>query len=186
MTTEEFNALPEEARRFMKDNVGCLGCGNSESKLTRAYALYKAHKMAHVYTLFGGGINYLVDDKKGVLYNVKEDDSPLEITEKLDLAEKIHASSPHVFSSYDEKAIEELRATLPAPEVVDLRTDEEKAAEAAAEEAHAKRVEALGIDTKTAEYDDLKAFAKAKELEVKDQKKVSYIEAIDAIDLSLM
>lgn len=190
MTTEEFNALPLEARRFIETNAGCLGCGNSEAKLTRAYALYKSYKMAHVYTLFGGGINYLVGDKKGVLYNVSDNDEPLEIREKLDLAEKIHASSPHVFSSYDQRAIEELRATLPEPAIVDLRTDEEKAeaAKAAEEAAKAwtKRVEVLGIDTKTAEYPDLKAFAKAKGLEVKSEKKASYIEAIDAIEVDLL
>lgn len=190
MTTEEFNALPLEARRFIETHAGCLSCGNPANKLTRAYELYKAHKMANVYTLFGGGINYVVDDKKGVLYNVKEDDTPFEIREKLALAEKIHAKSPHVFMTYDKNAIKELEASLPAEEVVDLRTDEEKEADAQVEkeaaEAHAKRVEALGIDTKTAKYEDLKAFAKAKGLEVKGEKKASYIEAIDAIEVDLL
>lgn len=190
MTTEEFNALPLEARRYIEMYAGCLSCGNTANKLTRAYELYKAHKMANVYQLFGGGINYVVDDKKGVLYNVKEEDTPFEIREKLALAAKIHDKSPHVFISYDKNAIRELLDSLPAEEVIDLRTDEEKAAEAeavkAAEEAHAKRVEALGIDTKTAEYDDLKAFAKAKNLTVNGQKKQSYIEAIDAIEVDLL
>lgn len=183
MTTEEFNALPLEARRFIETHAGCLSCGNPANKLTRAYELYKAHKMANVYQLFGGGINYVVDDKKGVLYNVKEEDTPFEIREKLALAEKIHDKSPHVFMSYDKNAIKELLDSLPAEEVVDLRTDEEKAAEA---EAHAKRSEVLGIDTKTASYPDLKAFAKAKELEVKGDKKANYIEAIDAIEVDLL
>lgn len=186
MTTEEFNALPLEARRFIETHAGCLSCGNPANKLTRAYELYKAHKMAHVYQLFGGGINYAVEGKKGVLYNVKEEDTPFEIREKLELAEAIYAASPHVFISYDKKAIEELEASLPAAEVVDLRTDEEKAADEAEAEAWTKRAEALGIDTKTAKYDDIKAFAKTKGLEVKGEKKASYVEAIDALDVELL
>ncbi len=199
MTTEEFNALPLEARRFIELHAGCLSCGNLEGKLTRAYELYKSQKMANVYTLFGGGINFLADGKGGVLYNVRDTDSPLEIREKLAIAERIHAASPHVFMSYDEKAIEELLESLDAPEVVDLRTDEEraveviqltadqteegKAAEAAALEAWAERSALLGIDTKTAEYEDLKAFSAAKELKPESQKKFDLIEAINAIVL---
>jgi hypothetical protein len=190
MTTEEFNALPLEARRFIETHAGCLSCGNPANKLTRAYELYKAHKMANVYTLFGGGINYVVDDKKGILYNVKEEDTPFEIRKKLALAEKIHAKSPHVFMTYDKNAIKELEASLPAEEVVDLRTDEEKAAEAKAieeaAEAHAKRSEVLGIDTKTAKYPELQAYVTEKGLAPKGKKQKDLIEAIDAIDTNLL
>lgn len=190
MTTEEFNALPLEARRYIETHAGCLSCGNPANKLTRAYELYKAHKMAHVYQLFGGGINYVVDEKKGVLYNVKEDDSAFEIREKLALAEKIHKSSPHVFISYDKNAIKDLLDSLPAEEVVDLRTDEQKAADAQAEkeaaEAHAKRSEVLGIDTKTAKYPELQAYVTEKGLTPKGKKQKDLIEAIDAIDTNLL
>lgn len=189
MTAEEYNALPAEARRFIELHAGCLSCGNKESKLTRAYELYKSHKMAHVYVLFGGGINYSVDGNRGVLYNVKEDDSPADIRAKLAIAARLKEVSPESFMSYDQKAIEELIASLPEEEVIDLGlTDEEKAALAAEEaqkaadaEAWAERSAVIGIDTKTASYEDLKDFAKVKALEVKSQSKKDHIAAIDAI-----
>jgi len=191
MTTAEFNALPLEARRFIETHAGCLSCGNPEAKLTKAYELYKAHKMAHVYTLFGGGINYVVDEKGGVLYNIKETDTDLEIKEKLDLAERIHEKNPSVFMTFDKKAIDELRSSLPEAKVIDLRSDEEKEAEAQAKaealKQWAKRSEVLGIDTKTAKYPELQAFAKEKGLSVDAQaKKAVFVEAIDAIDVDLM
>jgi len=188
MTTVEFNALPLEARRFIELHAGCLSCGNAESKLTRAYELYKSNRMANVYVLFGGGINYAIGKQRGVLYNVSDQDSPLEIREKLDIAARINEVSPHVFMSYDEKAIAELLASLPEAEVVDLRTDEEKAAaeakeaeEKAAAEAWTERSEILGIDTKTADYEVLKAFATEKALTPAGKKKIDLIAAIDAI-----
>jgi len=191
MTTEEFNALPLEARRFIETHAGCLSCGNASTKLTRAYGLYKNYKMAHVYVLFGGGINYRVEGKTGVLYNVKDTDTEVEIREKLDLAEQIHAKNPEVFMTFDQKAIDALRETLPEPEVIDLRTEEEKEAEAQAEkdalELWAKRSEALGIDTKTANYPELQAFTKEKGLAVDAQaKKVVFVEAINALDVDLL
>lgn len=190
MTTVEFNALPAEARRFIELHAGCLSCGNPEAKLTKAYELYKAHKMANVYTLFGGGINYVVDDKKGVLYNVREDDSDFEIREKLDIAEKIHEKNPEVFITYDKKAIAELLESLAPAKVVDLRTPEQieadQKAEKEAAEIWVKRSEKLGIDTKTAKYPELQAFVVAKELAPKDKKQKSLIEAIDALDVELL
>lgn len=189
MTTVEYNALPAEARRFIELHAGCLSCGNPEAKLTKAYELYKAHKMANVYTLFGGGINYVVDDKKGVLYNVREDDSDFEIREKIALAEKIHEKSPEVFITYDKKAIAELLDALEPAKVVDLRTPEQieadEKAEKEAAELWAKRSEALGIDTKTAEYTELQAFSKEKGLTATGKKK-ELIKAIDALDVDLL
>jgi len=191
MTAEEFNALPVEARRFIELHAGCLSCGNKESKLTRAYELYKSHKMANVYVLFGGGINYSVDGNRGVLYNVKEDDSPADIRAKLAIAARLKEVSPESFMSYDERAIEDLIASLPEEEVIDLTpelSDEEKAALATEEaqkvadaEAWAERSAIIGIDTKTASYEDLKDFAKVKALEVKSQSKKDHIASIDAI-----
>jgi len=189
MTAEEFNALPLEARRFIESHAGCLSCGNPSGKLTKAYELYKAHKMANVYQLFGGGINYVVKDKKGVLYNIREDDSDFEIREKIALAEAIHDKSPEVFISYDKKAIAELLESLGEEKVIDLRTPdqiaEEEAQKAAEAEAWQKRSEALGIDTKTAEYPELQAFSKDKGL-VATGKKKELIKAIDALDVELL
>lgn len=183
MTDQEYNALPLEARRFIELHAGCLSCGNKESKLTRAYELYKNQKMTNVYVLFGGGINYSIEGQRGVLYNVKEDDTPFEIRAKLDIAARIHEASPESFMSYDEKAIEELIASLPAEEVIELLSDEEKAAIAEAAEAWAERSEALGIDTKTATYDELKDYVKVNAVEAASQKKGKLIEAINAIEI---
>lgn len=189
MTTEEFNALPLEARRFIETHAGCLSCGNPSGKLTKAYELYKAHKMTNVYTLFGGGINYVVDEKKGVLYNVNQNDTDFEIREKLDLAERIHEKSPEVFITYDKEAIVELLATLETAKVVDLRSPEQIEADLKAEqeaaELWAKRSEALGIDTKTAEYPALQTFAKEKGLPAQGKKK-DIVKAIDALDVELL
>lgn len=145
--------------------------------------------MAHVYQLFGGGINYVVDDKKGVLYNIKDDDSDFEIREKLAIAAKIKESNPEVFISYDKGAIKELLESLPAEKVVDLRTDEQKAEDAQKEkeaaEAWAERSKVLGIDTKTAKYPELQTYVADKGLTPKGKKQKDLIEAIDAIDTDL-
>lgn len=173
MTTEEFNALPLEARRFIETHAGCLSCGNPAQKLTRAYELYKSYKMAHVYQLKGGGINYQVDGKAGVLYNIKDTDSDFEKKEKLGIARKLHVAKPSIFIIYDEKAIDDLLESLNV-EVVDLDAE------------WAERSGVLGIDTKTASYDELKAYSAIKGLLPKGQKKVDFIEAIDAIDTELL
>jgi hypothetical protein len=192
MTTDEFNALPLEARHFIETHSGCLSCGNPSAKLTRAYELYKSYKMAHAYVLFGGGINFAVEGKGGVLYNVAESDTPFEVREKLALAERIYAKSPEAFITFDQKAIDELRAALPEDEVVDLDPegevvdlDPEGEEDPAALELWARRSEALGIDTKTADYPALQAFAKEKGLNATG-KKVEIIAAIDAIDVELL
>ncbi len=180
MTAEEFNALPIEARRFIELHTGCLSCGNKESKLTKAYELYKSHIMEHAYVLFGGGINYSVGEERGVLYNVKEGDSPSEIREKLNIAARIKEVSPESFMSYDEKAIEDLINSLPEVVVINLApvlSDEDKAAL----EAWAERSAVLGIDTKTADYPALQAYVAEKGLASTGKKKDHLIEAIDAI-----
>ncbi len=169
MTTVEFNALPLEARRFIELHAGCLSCGNAESKLTRAYELYKSNRMANVYVLFGGGINYAIGKQRGVLYNVSDQDSPLEIREKLAIAARINEVSPHVFMSYDEKAIAELLASLPEAEVVELPALESD--EPVKE-----------FDVKTAKYAELQAYAKAHGIEAKSQSKTDLIAAIEAIE----
>lgn len=179
MTTEDFNALPLEARRFIELNAGCLSCGNSESKLTKAYELYKLHKMTNVYALFGGGINYVVENRNGVLYNVKDGDSDFEIREKLALAEAIYAKNPEVFISYDQRAIDDLRDSLGEVPVVDLRTPVKPE-----EIAWAKRSKALGIDTKIADWDEIQKYIADNNLNPSGKKKVDFIAAIDAIEVT--
>ena len=175
MTKEEFNALPLEARRFIESHAGCLSCGNTSDKLTRAYELYKSNKMENVYTLFGGGINYLLDGQRGVLYNVRSTDEPDEIRAKIAIAAKIYAASPEVFISFDEKAISDLEGALPEAKIINL--DEAKE--------WAERSAILGIDTKTATYSELQDFVRTRGIEAEGQKKSNLVEAIDAIDTEL-
>lgn len=121
MSTEEFNALPEEARRFIISHAGCLGCGgNKEQKLTKAYELYKTHKKMSTYHLHGGGINYVKDGVGGVLYPIHPEDSADQIREKIALAKEIHDTSPHVFAHFSKVGMAELLESLPAVEVINL------------------------------------------------------------------
>ena len=136
MTTEDFNALPAEVRRFIESHAGCLACGNSDRKLDEAYALYKSHKKMKTFQLIGGGINYSQGEDRGVLVAVKDTDEPNEIREKIRIAKLIHKTNPEVFSVFDEKEIEELLKSLPAEKVINLDakkelTDEEKAKQVA-------------------------------------------------------
>lgn len=173
MTTEEFNALPLPARRFIEMHAGCLSCGATADKLTRAYALYKSNIMENVYVLFGGGINYNLGGQRGVLYNIRSADGPEEVRLKLEIAKKIYENSPEIFMSYDKRAIEDLEANLPEAKVIDLDASDK----------WAERSAILGINTKTATYPELQEFVKLGRLEPVDQKKSSLVEAIDAIDI---
>ena len=161
MTTEQFNSLPLEARSFIQNHAGCLACGNSASKLDRAYSNYLNSKKMATYQLFGGGINYRTEaEESGVLYNIRPSDTPFEIREKIRIAKLVRAVRPHAFMVFDEEAIEALLASLPEAEVIDLGTK--------------------SFDLKAASYEDLKAYAKANAIDVKGQSKKDYIAAIEA------
>ena len=161
MTTEQFNSLPLEARSFIQNHAGCLACGNSASKLDRAYTHYLNSKKMATYQLFGGGINYRTEaEETGVLYNIRPTDTPFEIREKIRIAKLVRAVRPHAFMVFDEEAIEALLASLPEAEVIDLGNK--------------------SFSVKDASYDELKAYAKANAIEVKGQSKKDYIAAIEA------
>ena len=176
MTTEQFNSLPLEARSFIQNHAGCLACGNSASKLDRAYSNYLNSKKMATYQLFGGGINYRTEaGEAGVLYNIQPSDSPFEIREKIRIAKLVRAVRPHAFMVFDEEAIEALLESLPVEE--DLVIQLNPVVDAPVVDAPAA---SLGFDTKTASYEDLKAYAKANAIEVKGQSKKDYIAAIEA------
>ena len=186
MTTEQFNSLPLEARSFIQNHAGCLACGNSASKLDRAYSNYLNSKKMATYQLFGGGINYRTEaDESGVLYNIRPTDTPFEIREKIRIAKLVRAIRPHAFMIFNEEAIEALLASLPEEEdlviqlnpVVDAPVVDAPVVDAPVVDAP---VASLGFDTKTASYEDLKAYAKANAIEVKGQSKKDYIAAIEA------
>lgn len=171
MTTEQFNSLPLEARSFIQNHAGCLACGNSASKLDRAYSNYLNSKKMATYQLFGGGINYRTEaGETGVLYNIQPSDSPFEIREKIRIAKLVRAVRPHAFMIFDEEAIEALLASLPDEEDLVIQLNPVVDAPVAS----------LGFDTKTASYEDLKAYAKANAIDVKGQSKKDYIAAIEA------
>ena len=176
MTTEQFNSLPLEARSFIQNHAGCLACGNSTSKLDKAYSNYLNSKKMATYQLFGGGINYRTEaDESGVLYNIRPTDTPFEIREKIRIAKLVRAVRPHAFMVFDEEAIEALLESLPEEE--DLVIQLNPVVDAPVVDAP---VASLGFDTKTASYEDLKAYAKANAIEVKGQSKKDYIAAIEA------
>ena len=161
MTTEQFNSLPLEARSFIQNHAGCLACGNSASKLDKAYSNYLNSKKMATYQLFGGGINYRTEaEETGVLYNIRPTDTPFEIREKIRIAKLVRAVRPHTFMVFDEEAIEALLESLPEAEVINLETK--------------------SFSIKDASYEDLKAYAKANAIEVKGQSKKDYITAIEA------
>ena len=196
MTTEQFNSLPLEARSFIQNHAGCLACGNSASKLDRVYSNYLNSKKMATYQLFGGGINYRTEaGETGVLYNIQPSDSPFEIREKIRIAKLVRAVRPHAFMIFDEEAIEALLASLPDEEdlviqlnpvvdapVVDAPVVDAPVVDAPVVDAPVvdAPVASLGFDTKTASYEDLKAYAKANAIDVKGQSKKDYIAAIEA------
>lgn len=121
MTTEEFNALPEEARRFISSHAGCLGCGgNKEQKLNKAYQLYLNYRVMKAYQLFGGGINYKEGEERGVLYPLSENDTDFQIREKIRIAKLIREKSPEVFISFNERDMEEILENLEEEEVIEI------------------------------------------------------------------
>jgi len=177
MTTEEFNALPLEARHFIQKNAGCLACGNTKQKLDRAYALYLNSKKMATYQLYGGGINYKLGEETGILYNIKVEDTPMQIREKMRIAKLVREKRPHSFSLYDEAAMDALVASLPAEEVVDLEDVFGDHAKAVANTL--KSLEA-SFDPKKATYEELKDYAKQNGIIPSSEKKADYIAAIEA------
>ena len=186
MTPEQFNSLPLEARSFIQNHAGCLACGNSASKLDKAYSNYLNSKKMATYQLFGGGINYRTEAAEtGVLYNIRPTDTPFEIREKIRIAKLVRAVRPHAFMVFDEEAIEALLASLPEEEDLVIQLNPVVGAPVVgAPVVGAPVVDApvasLGFDTKTASYEDLKAYAKANAIDVKGQSKKDYIAAIEA------
>ena len=143
------------------------------------------------YQLFGGGINYKTEAAEtGVLYNIQPSDTPFEIREKIRIAKLVRAVRPHAFMVFDEEAIEALLESLPEEEdlviqlnpVVDAPVVDAPVVDAPVVDAPVvdAPVASLGFDTKTASYEDLKAYAKANAIEVKGQSKKDYIAAIEA------
>jgi hypothetical protein len=108
MTIDEFNALPEEARRYIENQKGCLSCGKSIN-LDLHYKNYLDMKNGNLFTLRIGAINF-VDEKTNVgsiLYPIDHNDDEKSIEEKLRNALIIYEKRPDMFSSFNKEEIEE-------------------------------------------------------------------------------
>lgn len=125
MTTEEFNALPLEARRFIEANSNCLGCGDKESKLDQGYKNYLNTKKMRAFQLFGGGVNYTYKENSGVLYHIDAKDTDDEIRKKIKIAKLIYKKNPELFIEYNENEMEGVLKGLKKPKVIDLKDDDD-------------------------------------------------------------
>jgi len=108
MTAEEFNALPEEARRYIENQKICLSCGKSLD-LNAHYKNYLKMKNEKLFTLRIGAISFVADkkDKKSkVLYPLHDKDTAEVRKEKLELALKLHEARPDLFSVCNVSEIE--------------------------------------------------------------------------------
>ena len=120
MTTDQFNALPIEARRYIEFEQGQLCCGK-KIDLNSHYQNYLKMKTETLFTLRTGAISY-VDDKTGkgsVLYPIFPDDTDAEVKAKLKLVLRINKVSPEMFALVNVSAIEKLVADK---KVVPLKT----------------------------------------------------------------
>lgn len=99
MTTEEFNALPLEARRFIQSQQTCLSCGK-KNNLDAHYKNYLNMKNQSLFTLRNGAVSFFDEKtkKSQILYPLHPKDSEDQIREKLKIALRIHAVRPERFS----------------------------------------------------------------------------------------
>lgn len=99
MTTEEFNALPLEARRFIQSQQACLSCGK-KNNLDAHYKNYLNMKNQSLFTLRNGAVSFFDEKtkKSQILYPLHPNDSEDQIKEKLKIALRIHAVRPERFS----------------------------------------------------------------------------------------
>jgi len=142
MTTEEFNALPLAARRWIEQEQGCASCGKSKDVDT-LYKNYLLMSKKALYTLRRGAVPYKRENGEGgVLYPIHPKDSEEQIKEKLTQALEVYAVAPNRFDDIQESKIQKiLGETKKAPLVgAALAAANKKAAKEAAAIAEAKAV----------------------------------------------
>lgn len=107
MTTEQFNALPLEARRFIQSQQTCLSCGK-KNNLDAHYKKYLNMKNQSLFTLRNGAVSFFDEKtkKSQILYPLHPNDSEDQIKEKLKIALRIHAVRPERFSVISVSGIE--------------------------------------------------------------------------------
>jgi hypothetical protein len=131
MTTEEFNALPLEARQYIINAQGCASCGKTQD-LSTLYKKFLIMQKQKFFTLRIGAVSYKTEDGQGaVLYPLHPKDSESTILEKLKTALKVHEVAPTRFSEFNKRDIEDFLADGQEP-VRPLFGAAKKAAEAKA------------------------------------------------------
>lgn len=124
MSTEDFNALPIEARQYIINQQGCLSCGKAQD-LDALYRKFLNMQKQSLYTLRVGAVSYKTEDgKHGVLYPINPKDTQEQILEKLEKAVEVYAVAPQKFSAFNEPDILEL---IGATAVEDEEDEAEKA-----------------------------------------------------------
>jgi hypothetical protein len=149
MTTEEFNALPLEARQYIINQQGCASCGKTQD-LSTLYKKFLIMQKQKFFTLRIGAVSYKTEDGQGaVLYPLHPKDSESTILEKLKTALKVHEVAPTRFSEFNKRDIE---GYIEAQGVEDLGAEDLGAEDLGAED--------LGAEDKTPETKPLFGAAK--------------------------
>lgn len=126
MTTDEYNGLPLEARRYIENKQGCQSCGGSSQDIDTIYKNYLVMKKGALFTLRTGAVNYKSADgeRTGILYPIHPKDSEEVVKEKLETALIVYAVAPDKFSSIQEEKIEKI--LNPEPEQAQEQAPESK------------------------------------------------------------
>jgi len=108
MTTDEFNALPLQARRWIEQEQGCASCGKSKDVDT-LYKNYLLMSKKALFTLRRGAVLYKKENGEGaILYPIHPKDSEEQIKEKLSIALEVYAVAPGRFSDIQEDKIKKI------------------------------------------------------------------------------
>lgn len=127
MSTEDFNALPIEARQYIINQQGCLSCGKAQD-LDALYRKFLNMQKQSLYTLRVGAVSYKTEDgKHGVLYPINPKDTQEQVIEKLEKAVEVYAVAPHKFSAFNEPDILELIGAQPVEDEAEKVEDEKTA-----------------------------------------------------------
>lgn len=110
MTTEIFNALPIEARRFIENEIGCLSCGQKKD-LDYLLLKYNQMKNSNLYIFRNGAVSFFdkKEQKRTILYPLSDSDTDEETKEKLKNALKVNEVRPESFLKIN---VEEIKAIL--------------------------------------------------------------------------
>ena len=124
MTTEEFNALPLGARRWIEQQQGCASCGKSKDADT-LYKNYLLMSKKALFTLRRGAVLYKRENGEGtILYPIHPKDSEEQIKEKLSIALEVYAVAPGRFSDIQEDKIAKILAEEDETEEDETEEDE--------------------------------------------------------------